>query len=307
MTRQTQAYLFALSAILLWSTVATAFKISLNELDNNFGQLLFYASATTLIILSVVLIIQGKFRNILSFSIKEYVMSAGLGFLNPFLYYIVLLKAYSILPAQLAQPLNYTWPVMLVILSVIFLGQKAGLKSIIAIIVSFLGVLAISLQINDVNSETIQHIKGIVYSSSLTGILLATGSSIIWAMFWIFNVKDKRDEVVKLFLNFFFGLIFIIIYNLLFSEFAVPNASILLSTAYVGCFEMGFTFILWLKAMQLTTSNDKISNLVFISPFVSLIFIRFILGENIYYSTIVGLVFIVIGIVIQKVRFAKKR
>lgn len=306
MTRQTKAYLFALSAILLWSTVATAFKISLKELDNNFGQLLFYASATTLIILSAVLIIQGKFRNILSFSMKEYLISAGLGFLNPFLYYIVLLKAYSILPAQLAQPLNYTWPVMLVILSVIFLGQKAGLKSIIAIIVSFLGVLAISLQINIVNSETIQHIKGIVFSSSLTGILLATGSSIIWAMFWIFNVKDKRDEVVKLFLNFFFGLIFIVIYNLIFSEFAVPNARILLSTAYVGCFEMGFTFILWLKAMQLTTSNDKISNLVFISPFVSLIFIRFILGEDIYYSTIVGLVFIVIGIVIQKVRFAKK-
>ncbi|NJK98814.1 MAG: EamA family transporter, partial [Bacteroidales bacterium] len=47
-----------------------------------------------------------------------------LGFLNPLLYYLVLFKAYSLLPAQIAQPLNYTWPLILVILSIIFLSKN---------------------------------------------------------------------------------------------------------------------------------------------------------------------------------------
>ena len=34
------------------------------------------------------------------------------GFLNPFLYYIILFKAYSLLPAQEALSLNYTWPLV---------------------------------------------------------------------------------------------------------------------------------------------------------------------------------------------------
>jgi drug/metabolite transporter (DMT)-like permease len=65
---------------------------------------------------------------------------------------------------------------------------------------------------------------------------------------------------------------------------------------------MGFAFVFWQKAMQKATSTDKISNLVFLSPFLALIFIAQILNETILPSTFLGLVFIVGGIVIQKVR-----
>ena len=43
-----------------------------------------------------------------------------LGLVNPFLYYLVLFKAYDLLPAQEAQAINYTWALMLAFLSVIF-------------------------------------------------------------------------------------------------------------------------------------------------------------------------------------------
>jgi drug/metabolite transporter (DMT)-like permease len=139
----------------------------------------------------------------------------------------------------------------------------------------------------------------------LPGIFLALGSSLIWALFWILNVKDKRDEILKLFLNFVFGLIFLLVSIPLFHENFPAGKEALLAGIYVGIFEMGLAFIFWLKALQLTTTTDKISNLIYIDPFLSLFFIHYIAGEKIYITTIAGLILVVIGIIFQKVRLNK--
>ena len=74
-----------------------------------------------------------------SCSPKQYLRSAALGFLNPFLYYLVLFEAYDRLPAQEAQPLNYMWPIVVVILSAPLLKQPIGRVSLAGIAVSFFG------------------------------------------------------------------------------------------------------------------------------------------------------------------------
>ncbi len=63
---------------------------------------------------------------------------------------------------------------------------------------------------------------------------------------------------------------------------------------------MGITFVLWLNALRLSSTTAKVSTLIFFSPFLSLVFIHFFVGEDIRLSTIVGLVFIVIGNVLQQ-------
>jgi drug/metabolite transporter (DMT)-like permease len=283
-------YLYAFLAILLWSTVAVAFKIALNYID--FIQLLFISSLTSTLVLFGVLMVKQKFSLLFTYSIKQYLHSALLGFLNPFVYYMVLLKAYSILPAQLAQPLNYTWPVVLVLLSAPLLKQKLHFKSIIAILISFSGVFIISLRDNFLNFRIEQPL----------GIFLASISSVIWALFWIFNVKDKRPEIEKLTLSFLFSLLYTGLALLIFSEIKLPPLKGLIAAMYVGIFEMGITFIFWLKALQLAGRSDRISNFVYISPFLSLIWIHSILKESVYYTTIIGLFFIVAGIVVQQLK-----
>ena len=69
--------------------------------------------------------------------INNYKLVFTLGLINPFLYYLVLFKAYDLLPAQEAQAINYTWALMLAFLSVIFLKQKLTLKDILAGIICF--------------------------------------------------------------------------------------------------------------------------------------------------------------------------
>jgi len=290
MEKQKLSYVYALISIVLWSTVATAFKLGLREL--NFIQLLWYSSIVSLIALFVIIVLQKKLFLLKTLRLKDIAYSAFLGLLNPFGYYMVLLKAYSLLPAQLAQPLNYTWPIMLVLLSVPLLKQKLPPFSLVAIFISFSGVYFISSKGNPLNFTFEEPF----------GVFLATFSSIIWALFWIYNVRDKKDEVIKLFLNFVFGLLYVSIALFLFSDFQLPTQNGLYATLYIGLFEMGITFVMWLKAMQLTNSTAKISNLVFLSPFLALIFIHFILEEKIYWTTFLGIVLIIIGIIIQQIK-----
>ncbi|TES93687.1 MAG: DMT family transporter [Candidatus Cloacimonadota bacterium] len=287
MNKQKQAYLYAVVAVLFWSTVASVFKVSLRYVD--VFQLLFYSSLASIVILFIILLFQKKLNLIWTYCAKDFLRSALLGFLNPFLYYVVLFKAYSLLRAQEALTLNYTWPIMLALLSIPLLKQKIGFKSILAIIISFFGALSIAT-------------KGNILSLSFTnisGVLLALGSTVIWSLFWIYNIKDKRDEVAKLFLNFSFGFIFILIATLLFSRTSFSNIQGLLGAGYIGLFEMGITFVIWLKALSLSKTTAKVSNLIYLSPFLSLIIINRVVGEKILFSTIIGLILIVAGIIIQ--------
>ncbi len=287
---QRKAYYFAGLAIFFWSTVATAFKIGLRHMD--FLNLVMYASITSFLLLLLIVFFQGKLKELGNYSIKNYLNSALLGFLSPFLYYIILFKAYSLLPAQVAQPLNMVWPIVLVILSVPLLGHKIKISSYIALFLSFIGVVLISSQGDFIH----------IGNSDPIGVILAVGSSIIWSFFFIINVRDKRDEEIKLLLNFFFASVFIVSLNLLLGNFKLPEIQGVMAGVYVGIFEMGITYLFWLKALKLSKSSDLISNLVFLAPFVSLIFIHIILGEEIFITTIFGLCLIVFGIIFQKIR-----
>jgi drug/metabolite transporter (DMT)-like permease len=132
------------------------------------------------------------------------------------------------------------------------------------------------------------------------GVVLALASTVIWALGWILNTKDDREPVASLLLAFLFGLPFIFIACVLFSDLSVSDPRGFLGAAYVGAFEMGITFVFWLKALKLSENTAKVGNLIFLSPFLSLIFIHFLVGEEIFASTFFGLVLIISGLIIQR-------
>lgn len=290
-----KAALCGLSAVLLWSTVASAFKLSLRYLEP--AQLLLYSSLVSTLTLSALLAARGQLRLLFSYPARTYLQSAAFGFLNPFLYYLVLFKAYDLLPAQEAQPLNYTWAIALALLSIPLLKQRLTLMDGAATVVSYTGVVIIS---------TRGDLSGLHFSNPL-GVGLALGSTVIWALYWIYNTRDRRDPVAGLVLNFLFGLPFVLAYVLIFSEPGLTDPRGLLGAAYVGVFEMGLTFVLWLSALKLTASAARIGNLIFISPFLSLVFIHFLVGEDILPSTYAGLVLIMGGLLLQQLGAQRRR
>ena len=71
-------------------------------------------------------------------------------------------------------------------------------------------------------------------------------------------------------------------------------------------FEMGLTFVLWLSALKRATSAASIGNLIYCTPFLSLLFLHLIVGEAIHSATFIGLVLIVASLLFQEWQRAKK-
>jgi|TARA_B100002003_G_scaffold247123_1_gene278067 hypothetical protein len=286
-TKQTRAYIFAIATVLAWSTVATAFKLTLRYLD--VFQLLFYACATSALILVIATILKRQVAELILAFRQHWRLTILAGLLNPCLYYLVLFEAYDRLPAQVAQPINYTWAIAMAFMSIIFLKQKILVADIAAAFVCYAGVVVIATQ---------GDFTGFL-SSDLTGVALALFSTILWASYWILNVKDPRDPLIGMCLNFIVALPAATSLCLLYSGFSIPLAG-LTGAVYVGLFEMSLAFLCWSLALRLSSNTTRISNLVFLSPFLSLIFINLILGEEIFGTTYIGLIFIVCGLLYQQ-------
>jgi len=292
-SNQQKAYLFALTAVLFWSTVPTAFKLGL-KYQNNY-QMVTGAALVSTVVLGITVLVQGKIKLFRSLKREDLLRTALLGILNPAFYYLVLFRAYDLLPGQVAQPLNMVWPIVLVLISIPLLGQKIGWVSVVSMIISFTGVIVLSLQGGTLFSE----------NSNFKGVLLALSTAVLWSFYWIFNMKSRLDDILGLFLIFTFSSLYLLVGTMLRDPGLPAGKEAWSAAAYIGIFEMGFSFILWLKALQLSGTTAKISNLVFIAPFVNLVFVHLILDENIYISTIFGIILVVTGIIIQNRTKAK--
>ena len=294
--RQEQnAYFYIGTAIFLWSTVASAFKLALRNMD--YITVLFYACLTSLSALFLIVLFSGRLMLLLQQTVKTIALSAVFGLISPFAYYLVLLKVFSVLPAQEALILNWTWPLVLSFLSAPLLNQKLNRRSFPALILCFIGVIVIA-------------VKGNFYSFQFTNMkadAAALLSSFIWAIFWILNVWDERDQIVKLFFSFLFGTIYITILCLLLDKFQTPDRFSLYSSIYLGLFEMGVTFLFWLSALTILKDNSKAANFAYLTPFLSLVVISVVLREQIHYSSILGLSLIICGILLQNVRSGRHR
>ena len=295
MKDRNRAYLLTFMVILFWSTVPSAFKITLRYLS--VPELLLFSTLVSTSVLFIILLFQKKINLLRTLKKNDYLHSALLGFLNPFFYYLVVFKAYSLLPAQQAQPLNLSWGVVLVLISIPILKQNIQWVNIAAILISFSGVVVISTEGDFANFQV----------KNPEGVALAVGSSIIFASYWILNVKDKKDPVLRLFLNFVFALVFMLLGSLLIFSIKAPPVKGILGACYVGMFEMGFTYVLWIKALKLSEKTVNVTILIYLIPFISFIFIHIFVGETIMVSSVLGAVLIVLGIILNKYRELKKR
>ena len=293
LSHQNKAYIFAGIVIFFWSTVATAFKLVLVYLEPI--QLVLYSTFFSVIVLFLITMMQDKLKLIKNFSKPDLMLCAFLGFLNPCLYYILLFKGYDILPAQEAMVINFSWPIMIIILSIPILKQKIDIKTFLAIIICYLGVVVIASK-GDVLSMHFESPLGVGY------ILITT---VVWSLFWLLNTKNTNDSVVSLFLIFLFSLPYIFLIAVLNDDLVIPSVRGLIGSAYIGLFEMGVSVVLWQLALKTYTAVARLASLVFVTPFLSLLVLYFVLKEAILPSTIIGVILICLGLILQKY-FSKK-
>ena len=281
-SRETQAILFGLAAVALWSTVATVFKLGLAFLTPI--QMLWLGSVFSLAFFTVSKLVIAP----TPITRSVYFRAALLGLVNPLAYYLILFEAYDRLPAQIAQPLNYTWAITLAILAIPILKQRLSSKALIGIGVSYVGVVILVTRGASVGFDTFD----------MGGITLALLSTLLWSLYWLATIRLECPPASLMLIGF--AVATPIIGLLCWSTDGFPPLTprTLSVGVWVGLFEMGVTFLLWQQALSRTRQVAKISQLIFLSPFISLFLIDQILGESVHPSAVIALGLIVLGVVL---------
>ena len=271
----------ALLSVLMWSTVASGFKLGLAVfaveqlllLGTSMSWLIFFCYAAS--------------KCQLSLAAEDRKLACLLGLINPTAYYLILFAAYDRLPAHIAQPINYTWALTLAVLAVPVLGQRLSRRTFAGILISYLGVVILVITT-----------PGEAGQIDALGIALALVSTLLWAGYWLLNARSRAQPASIMFWSFSMALPLIAAICWYGPGLPNMNATALGYAIWIGAIEMGITFLLWQRALQRARSSAKIAQLIFIAPFLSLLLIHLLLDETMSLWALPALVIIVSGLVV---------
>ncbi len=278
-------YIYAGVAILGWSTVATVVKLLLGTL-NSF-QVLFLSSLFASLFLLVVNVVTGNIKKLKDYKPADYLKTVLICLPGAFVYYVLYYTGTSYMPASQAFIVNYLWPIMSVVFACIILKEKLTVKKVIAILLSFVGVVIV------VGGDLLAFEQ-----STLIGAAFCAAGAVSYGLFTALNQKSPYDARISMMIGFFSTFIMTGIINVATDNLPILSVPQLLGIGWNGIVSIGLSTTLWQFALK-TNDTAKISNLAYITPFLSLVWTSIILHEEISPWSLVGLAVIVAGILIQ--------
>lgn len=281
------SYIYLFITIFLWSAVPAVAKIALAELNNL--QLLSYTSIVGVISLFFVTLFQKKINQVKAFKATDYLKMFGMGVVGIFLYYICLFGSFSIAPAGQANVINYLWPIFIIIFSVPILKETFNFKTILAVLMSFSGAFIVFTQGKLINFN----------NEFIWGYLLALLAAICYGLFSVLGKKLQYEKYISMLFYYIFASVLIILTTFVFSDFIIPKSiDTIIAIILLGGVFNSITFVFWFKALQ-AGHTHKIANAIYVVPFLALIWTYFLNSEPIRAFSVVGLILIISGIIIQ--------
>lgn len=280
-----KTYLLAGTAIFFWSTVAVTTKLLLGT-HNNF-QVLSVSALFAAIFLLGVNVATGNIKKLKNYKLKDYVISMLIGLPGTFFYYVFYYAGADMMLASQAFIVNYLWPIMSIVFACIILKEKMTPRKAIAVIISFLGVAIVT-------GSDIMHFSGNV----MYGTLLCISGAICYGIFTSLNQKFHYDKRLSMMMNYVVTYILTGIINIANGDAFVPSFAEAFGFVWNGVFTMAIANTAWTIALE-SGKTAKISNLAYITPFVSLIWTSLILKEELNINFVLGLIAIILGIFIQ--------
>ena len=278
-------YVYAGVSIFCWSTVAVVTKLLLQDL-NQF-QLLWVSSFFAGLFLLAVNLITGNLKQLKQWKPKDYAISALCGIPGTFLYYVFYYAGAARMEASHAFIVNYLWPIMSVVFACVILKEKLTFKKVLAIAVSFVSVGIVSFS------------KLSSFSTDLVvGTVLCMLGAVCYGIFTALNRKVQYDKRLSMMINYAVTFLLTTVINGCRGDLFLPNGAQALGMAWNGMFTMALAGTLWILALQ-RGKTEKISNLAYITPFLSLVWTTLFLREAFDPMNILGLTVIVTGILIQ--------
>ena len=232
-------------------------------------------------------LVKGNLKWLRVYKAADYLYMAVLGTLGLFLYNVFLYIGIDSMLASQAFIINYLWPIMTVLFACIILKEPMTAKTVIAIVLSFLGVVIVTAD-------------GTIGSggSSLTGALCCTLAAVSYGLFSVLNKRKGYDSLFSMLIYHIVAFALSALFNLFSGNSFVPQPPQLPGLLWIGVGTSAVAYTFW--AMALAKGNTaKISTMAYITPFLSLIWTAVLLGEPIRWTSVLGLIVIVSGILLQ--------
>ena len=162
------------------------------------------------------------------------------------------------------------------------------MRKIIAIIISFVGVIIVSSNGNLLNVER----------SSLIGTIYCMLAAISYGLFSVLNKKQNYNKYISMMLYYLTSFCISLIYCIFAKKTFIPEMNQLLGLLWIGVFTSAIAFTSWALALE-KGDTARISNIAYITPFISLVWTSVILKEELSAYSILGLIIIILGIFVQ--------
>lgn len=285
---KTKSLIFVLTCVLLWAFIPVVSRFGQSKLDNY--QFLFWSSILSLVVLFISSVFTGKYKHFAEYKAMEDVAKAlGLGFMGSFLYYLLLYFAYAHAKGLEVLTLQYTWPIFIVIFSIIFLKEKLTPKSIAASALGFTGVLVVLTKGNFFD----------IYLGNITTNMVVLLAAAVFGLFSVLSKKTNFEPFTATTLFFLSASIFSFISMLYFSTFILPPVSSFVPILINGVLINGLSYIFWLKALSYSKASF-VAPFVFLTPVLAAVLVILFFHEIFLPVYLVGMGLVIIaGLVSQ--------
>ena len=279
-------YIYAGITVLIWSTLATAAKLVLNTFPN--FEALAVSSVFAFVFLLVLNIVKGSFKEMKKYRFSDYLKMAGLGFLGLFMYSALYYYGIAELGSQEACILNYLWPIMIVLFACIILKEKLTVRKILAMLMSFCGIIVLTLGGGTAGS-----------GNRITGILACVAAAVCYGLFSVLNKKHSLDQNVTMMFIWLTTAVCSFASNAFIEEWKPIEGAQWIGMLWLGVVVNAVAYLLWALALKGADDSAGIANLAYFVPFLSIIISAVVLGEKITVNAVFALVLIVGGILLQ--------
>lgn len=286
-------YLYAGITVLIWATLATVVKLVLADIPN--FQALSVSSAFAFVFLLLLNIINGSLKEMKHYRVRDYLLMAGLGFLGLFLYSALYYYGIGVLGSQEACILNYLWPMMIVVFACIILKEKLTARKIIAMLLSFAGIVVLTLGGSGVST-----------GNRLFGIAACVTAAVCYGLFSVLNKKHALNQNITMMWIWLTTAVCSLIAGLLFETWQPVEGLQWAGLLWLGGIVNAVAYLLWAIALKGASDSAKIANLAYLVPFLSIILSAAVLHEAITVNAVIALVLIVSGILLQSIRLKKQ-
>lgn len=287
-------YLFAIITVLIWSTMAAVSKMLLTDIPNL--QTLCISSIFAVLFLLLMNLKNGTVKEMQKYSLKDYGIMAGLGFVGLFLYSALYYYGLMQLSSQEACIVNYLWPIMLVVFSCIILKEKLTIMKGVAMIFSFVGIVILSTGN-----------LGTSNSNAILGIISCIVAAACYGLFSVLNKKADYNQNIAMMVIWFVVVICSGGLGFFVEDWVPIRGMQWIGMIWLGVVIDAVAYLLWALALQGVENTAKIANLAYLTPFLSLVVSAILLKEQIEVRAFLALAFIIGGILLQSLCDGRRR